>query len=380
MPSAALARSAHLSLKSLVLAVSVSGLLFANGILFSEAHAAQGTQTAQSAQTAQTAQNSAKTAGAKKASAKTAAKKATAKKTSAKKTSAKKTSRNVTRTSLRRRTGAAPSQATLAGLRKTEDPLALGSSVAYVIDQDTGEELVVKNADIPLPIASVTKLMTALVIAESDLPLDGKVRITREDYVRSNATSKLRNGMTMTREALLKAALVSSDNRAAHALARTYPGGKKAFVRAMKEKAEALGMTSSFFADPTGLDNRNHSSARDLGKLVSAVYEYQTIRTASTLPSARVRAGRQVLDFRTTNRLIGDPSWKIGIQKTGFTTAAGRCMVVQSEVGERRLVMVVLDSPDNSQRALDMRTMRTFVEAEESFKRDFSDAVPYELF
>lgn len=380
MPSAALARSAHLSLKSLVLAVSVSGLLFANGILFSEAHAAQGTQTAQSAQTAQTAQNSAKTAGAKKASAKTAAKKATAKKTSAKKTSAKKTSRNVKRTSLRRRTGAAPSQATLAGLRKTEDPLALGSSVAYVIDQDTGEELVVKNADIPLPIASVTKLMTALVIAESDLPLDGKVRITREDYVRSNATSKLRNGMTMTREALLKAALVSSDNRAAHALARTYPGGKKAFVRAMNEKAEALGMTSSFFADPTGLDNRNHSSARDLGKLVSAVYEYQTIRTASTLPSARVRAGRQVLDFRTTNRLIGDPSWKIGIQKTGFTTAAGRCMVVQSEVGERRLVMVVLDSPDNSQRALDMRTMRTFVEAEESFKRDFSDAVPYELF
>lgn len=380
MPSAALARSAHLSLKSLVLAVSVSGLLFANGILFSEAHAAQGTQTAQSAQTAQTAQNSAKTAGAKKASAKTAAKKATAKKTSAKKTSAKKTSRNVKRTSLRRRTGAAPSQATLAGLRKTEDPLALGSSVAYVIDQDTGEELVVKNADIPLPIASVTKLMTALVIAESDLPLDGKVRITREDYVRSNATSKLRNGMTMTREALLKAALVSSDNRAAHALARTYPGGKKAFVRAMNEKAEALGMTSSFFADPTGLDNRNHSSARDLGKLVSAVYEYQTVRTASTLPSARVRAGRQVLDFRTTNRLIGDPSWKIGIQKTGFTTAAGRCMVVQSEVGERRLVMVVLDSPDNSQRALDMRTMRTFVEAEESFKRDFSDAVPYELF
>lgn len=374
MPSAALARSASLSLKSLVLAASVSGLLFANGFLFSEAHAAQSTQTTQ------TAQNSTKTAGAKKASAKTAAKKATAKKTSAKKTSAKKTKRNVKRTSLRRRTGAAPSQATLAGLRKTEDPLALGSSVAYVIDQDTGEELVVKNADIPLPIASVTKLMTALVIAESDLPLDGKVRITREDYVRSNATSKLRNGMTMTREALLKAALVSSDNRAAHALTRTYPGGKKAFVRAMNEKAEALGMTSSFFADPTGLDNRNHSSARDLGKLVSAVYEYQTIRTASTLPSARVRAGRQVLDFRTTNRLIGDPSWKIGIQKTGFTTAAGRCMVVQSEVGERRLVMVVLDSPDNSQRALDMRTMRTFVEAEESFKRDFSDAVPYELF
>lgn len=367
MPSAVFFRPASFSLKSLVLAASVSGLLFANSLHVPEAHAAQ---------TPQTTQTATKTASAKK----TSTKKAAAKKTSAKKTSAKKTKRSAKRTSLRRRTGAAPSQAMLAGLRKTEDPLALGSSVAYVIDQDTGEELVVKNADIPLPIASVTKLMTALVIAESDLPLDGKVRITREDYVRSNATSKLRNGMTMTREALLKAALVSSDNRAAHALARTYPGGKKAFVRAMNEKAEALGMTSSFFADPTGLDNRNHSSARDLGKLVSAVYEYQTIRTASTLPSARVRAGRQVLDFRTTNRLIGDPSWKIGIQKTGFTTAAGRCMVVQSEVGERRLVMVVLDSPDNTQRALDMRTMRTFVEAEEAFNRDFSNAVPYELF
>ena len=267
MPSAVFFRPASFSLKSLVLAASVSGLLFANGLHVPEAHAAQ---------TPQTTQTATKAASAKK----TSTKKAAAKKTSAKKTSAKKTKRSAKRTSLRRRTGAAPSQAMLAGLRKTEDPLALGSSVAYVIDQDTGEELVVKNADIPLPIASVTKLMTALVIAESDLPLDGKVRITREDYVRSNATSKLRNGMTMTREALLKAALVSSDNRAAHALARTYPGGKKAFVRAMNEKAEALGMTSSFFADPTGLDNRNHSSARDLGKLVSAVYEYQTIRTA----------------------------------------------------------------------------------------------------
>ena len=215
MPSAVFFRPASFSLKSLVLAASVSGLLFANGLHVPEAHAAQ---------TPQTTQTATKTASAKK----TSTKKAAAKKTSAKKTSAKKTKRSAKRTSLRRRTGAAPSQAMLAGLRKTEDPLALGSSVAYVIDQDTGEELVVKNADIPLPIASVTKLMTALVIAESDLPLDGKVRITREDYVRSNATSKLRNGMSMTREALLKAALVSSDNRAAHALARTYPGGKKA--------------------------------------------------------------------------------------------------------------------------------------------------------
>lgn len=292
---------------------------------------------------------------------------------------AAKASKKSRRTSTRR-TGASPSQATLAGLRSTEDPLDLGSSVAYVLDQDTGEELVVKNADVPLPIASVTKLMTALVIAESDLSLKEKVRITREDYVRSNAVSKLKSGMTMTREALLKAALISSDNRAAHALARTYPGGKRAFVRLMNEKAAELGMRDSFFADPTGLDNRNHSTARDLGRLVSAVSVHNSIRTASTAPAARVRAGRYVLNFRTTNRLIGDPSWKIGVQKTGFTTAAGRCMVVQSDVGERRLVMVLLDSPNNARRADDMRTMRAFVEAEENFNRSFERAVPYELF
>ena len=329
-----------------------------------------------------------KTTSVKKQSAeKTTAPKKTIVKATAKKASAKKVQKasarkaGVRRTSLKkRRTGASPSQATLAGLRKTEDPLLLGSSVAYAVDQDTGEELVVKNADVPLPIASVTKLMTALVVAESDLPLDEKIRITRDDYVRSNAYSKLTKGMVMTREAVLKAALMSSDNRAAHALARTYPGGIKLFIRKMNEKAAELGMTDSYFADPTGLDNRNHSTARDLGKLVAAVYEYQAIRSASTAPTAQLRAGRRTLNLKTTNRLIGDPSWRIGIQKTGFTTAAGRCMVVQSEVGDRRLVMVVLDSPNNAQRANDMRTMRAYVEIEKTFEKDFSGTRPYEIF
>lgn len=308
-----------------------------------------------------------------RASVRTAKSKASAKRASAKRTSLKK-SRVV------RRRQAAPSQATLAGLRKTEDPLRLGSSVAFAVDQDTGEELVVKNADVPLPIASVTKLMTAYVLAESDLPLDEKIRITRDDYVRSSAVSKLRSGMVMTREAVLKAALMSSDNRAAHALARTYPGGIRKFIGLMNEKAAELGMKDSFFADPTGLDNRNHATARDLSKLVAAVYEYQAIRSASTAPAATLRAGKRSVSLRTTNRLIGDPSWRIGIQKTGFTTAAGRCMVVQSEVGERRLVMVVLDSPDNNQRAADMRTMRAYVEAEPAFAEDFAEVLPYRLF
>ena len=207
--------------------------------------------TAPSAKT--TASSTAKkTAAGKGKAVKTTAKRTT-KKASAKRTSIKKSAKKTKKARrAKRRTGSSPSQATLAGLRKTADPLLLGSSVAYAVDQDTGEELVVKNADVPLPIASVTKLMTALVIAESDLPLDEKVRITREDYVRSNAYSKLTNGMVMTREALLKAALMSSDNRAAHALARSYPGGKKQFIARMNETAAELGMTDSFFADPTG--------------------------------------------------------------------------------------------------------------------------------
>lgn len=330
-------------------------------------------------------------ATAKKTSAqKTTAKKAVASKTaksSAKKAAAKstaKTTAKATRTKARGRktlrTGWRPSDATQAGLRETDYPLSLSSSVAYVLDQDTGEELVLKNADVALPIASVTKLMTALVIAESGLPLDEKIKISREDYVRSNASSKLKSGMVLTRTAVLQAALMSSDNRAAHALARTFPGGKKAFVREMNVKAAELGMTDSVFADPTGLDNRNHSTARDLGKLVNAVYAYSEIREASTAPVAKLKAGKRWLSMQTTNRLIGDPSWRIGIQKTGFTTAAGRCMVVQSEVGERRLVMVVLDSPDNGRRAEDMKTMRAFVETEPRFNQNFPSVRPYELF
>ena len=184
-----------------------------------------------------------------------------------------------------------PSVAMLAGLRDTPDPLELSSSVAYMADQDSGEVFFEKNADVRLPIASVTKLMTALVIVESELPMKAKLRVTRADYVKSRAESKLRNGMVLTREATLQAALMSSDNRAAHMLARTYPGGVKAFVKAMNEKAAELGMTSSRFTDPTGLSNENISTARDLGLLAAAAHGYAVIRKASTTPTALLNAG-----------------------------------------------------------------------------------------
>ena len=316
----------------------------------------------------------------------TAVKKSAAKKTSTSLKAASAKSRQVktgraVKTSLKRRTAyVRPSEAMKAGLRQTVDPLRLGSSVALAVDVDNGEMLYGKNADVALPIASITKLMTALVIAESDVKLEQKIKITRDDYVRSHASSKLRSGMTMTRKAVLQAALMSSDNRAAHALARTYPGGIKAFVKAMNEKAAALGMSNAFFADPTGLDNRNHATAADLAKLVAAAARHDVIGQLSTTAFAKLKAGGRLLSFHTTNRLIGDPSWSIDVQKTGFTSAAGRCMVVQTAVGERQLALVVLDSPNNNQRAQDMRTMRAYVASETSFERRFGDAVPYALF
>ena len=262
-------------------------------------------------------------AGVKKTSVRKTVKKTTSvKRTNSRKTlgrakhAVKKSSKKPRRQARRRVT--APSQATLAGLRQTPDLLSLGSSVALAVDQDTGEELFSKNAGVELPIASVTKLMTALVIAESGLQ--------------------------------------------------------------MNETAEGLGMTDSVFADPSGLDNRNHSTARDLAKLVAEAHKHEVIRESSTLQFASVPAGRRQLKLVTTNRLIGNPDWNIGVQKTGFTTAAGRCMVVQSEFADRRVVMVLLDSPNSAQRAADMQTMRTFVENEDHINEQFDSMHPYEVF
>ena len=272
-----------------------------------------------------------------------------------------------------------PSVATAAGLRETPDPLDLSSSVAYMVDQDSGEVFFDKNADVKLPIASVTKLMTALVIVESKLSMKQRLRVTRSDYVRCRARSKLKSGMTLTRADALRVALMSSDNRAAHMLARTYPGGVKAFVAAMNEKARQLGMNDSVFADSTGLSNKNQSTARDLAVLAGAAHEHEIIRRASTTPVALVNAGKVKLRFITTNRLIGDPRWTVGLQKTGFTTAAGRCMVVQSEFAGRRLLMVVLDSVSSGRRADDMLRMRRWLEEETQFQQTFAQVSPYEL-
>ena len=271
------------------------------------------------------------------------------------------------------------SVASKSGLRETPDPLELSSSVAYMVDQDTGEVYFEKNAYIQLPIASVTKLMTALVIAQSELPLKTKLKVTRADYVKSTADSKLRSGMVLTREDTLRAALMSSDNRAAHMLARTYPGGVKVFVEKMNETARELGMHDSHFTDPTGLSNENVSTAHDLAILAARVHEYPFLAKASTGAVALINTGASKLSLMTTNRLIGDPRWKVGLQKTGYTRAAGRCMVVQSEFAGHRVVMVVLDSETNGKRANDMLKMRRWLEDEVRFEDQFANVAPFAL-
>ena len=240
---------------------------------------------------------------------------------------------------------ARPSFGQLAGLRATDDALDLKSSVALVMDQDTNEVLLSKNSNAVLPIASITKLMTALVVTEANLPLDETLTISQEDVdTEKGSRSRLRVGTQLTREEMLHLALMSSENRAAHALGRAFPGGLSAFVKAMNARAALLGMSDTHYVEPTGLSSQNQSSAKDLATLVKAAHEHQLIRELSTSPEFRVAVGRREMQFRTTNSLVRSPIWEIGLQKTGYITEAGRCLVMQATLAGRQLIMVFLDS------------------------------------
>lgn len=255
-----------------------------------------------------------------------------------------------------------PSFGQLAGLRNTDDALDLKSSVALVMDQDTNEVLVSKNSQAVLPIASITKLMTALVVAEAHLPLDETLTVTQEDVdTEKGSRSRLRVGTQLTREEMLHLALMASENRAAHALGRHYPGGLTAFVEAMNAKAALLGMTDTHYVEPTGLSSKNQSSARDLATLVKAAHEHQIIRELSTSPEYSVAVGKREMQFRTTNALVRNPSWEIGLQKTGYIAEAGRCLVMQATLAGRQLIMVFLDSAGKYSRLGDAERVRRWV-------------------
>ncbi|MEY2824052.1 MAG: D-alanyl-D-alanine-endopeptidase [Pseudomonadota bacterium] len=252
----------------------------------------------------------------------------------------------------------------LAGLNLTPDPLALSSNVALVMDQTTNEILFEKNAAIPLPIASITKLMTSLVVVEAGQDLDELLTVTEEDVDREKFThSRLRVGAQLSRANMLHIALMSSENRAAAALGRNYPGGIRAFVAAMNTRARELGMDSSQFSDSTGLNSSNVSSARDLAKLVMAAYQHPLIRQYSTDSRYAVDPGGRTLEYRNSNGLIESTDWEIGLQKTGYISEAGRCLVMQVHVSGRPFVMIFLDSKSKQARLADASRIRKWLES-----------------
>ena len=257
-----------------------------------------------------------------------------------------------------------PSYGQLAGLHGQPDPLALKSSVALVIDQDTKEVLFSKNEQAVLPIASLTKLMTGLIISEAKLPMDELLTITQADVdTEKGSSSRLKVGTQLTRQEMLHLALMSSENRAASALGRTYPGGLQTFVGLMNAKAHQLGMHDTHYVEPTGLSSRNQSSAKDLAVLVAQAAEDPLLREFSTSPGHQVAVGRQTLQYNNTNRLVKSPAWDIMVQKTGYISEAGQCLVMQAKVAGRKVVMVFLDSAGKLTRIADAERVRRWVEA-----------------
>jgi len=289
----------------------------------------------------------------------------TKKKSGAKKPSRVKVSVNGKRRNLARATVAPkPSYGQLAGLHSAPDALALKSSAALVMDQDTHEVLFSKNDSAVLPIASLTKLMTGLLVSEAKLPMDEMITIAQDDVdTEKGSRSRLKVGTTLSRGELLHLAMMSSENRAAHALGRTFPGGLANFVAAMNAKAASLGMKDTRYVEPTGLNSQNQSSAQDLARLVNTASADPLLRELTTSPGYQVEVGNRTLQYNTTNRLVKNPAWEIGLQKTGFINEAGQCLVMQAKIAGRKLILVFLDSAGKLSRIGDAERVRRWVES-----------------
>ena len=251
-----------------------------------------------------------------------------------------------------------------AGLNLTRDPLDLSSSVALVLDQTNSEVLFEKNAGVALPIASITKLMTGLIVVEAQQDMDEMLTVTDDDVDREKfTTSRLRVGSRLSRREMLHISLMSSENRAAAALGRNYPGGIQGFVAAMNAKARELGMNDTRYVDSSGLSSRNVASARDLAKLVMAAHQQPLLREFSTDPGSAVATNGRTMQYRNTNYLVTLPDWDIGLQKTGFINEAGRCLVMQTIIQGRAVIMVFLDAKGKQSRTADAGRMRRWLEA-----------------
>ena len=239
----------------------------------------------------------------------------------------------------------------------------LRSAAVMVQDAATGEVVINKNSEAVVPIASITKLMTAMIILDRGLDLEQRIVVSREDVDTHKGTrSRLMPGTTLTRDELLLIALMASENRAAAALARTYPGGVPAFVKAMNEKAAELGMSDSQFVEPTGLSPNNLSTPRDLVKLVRAAHSYPLIREYSTRDKATVKAFNRPLRFVNTNGLVRNSHWEIELSKTGYISEAGRCLVMHVRLASKDLIVVLLDSWGKQSRIADANRIRKWLE------------------
>ena len=239
----------------------------------------------------------------------------------------------------------------------------LRSAAVMVQDAATGEVVINKNSEAVVPIASITKLMTAMIILDRGLDLEQRIVVSREDVDTHKGTrSRLMPGTTLTRDELLLLALMASENRAAAALARTYPGGVQAFVKAMNEKAAELGMSDSQFIEPTGLSPSNVSSPRDLVKLVRAAHGYPLIREYSTRDKAIIKAFNRPLRFVNTNGLVRNSHWDIELSKTGYISEAGRCLVMHVRLASKDLIVVLLDSWGKQSRIADANRIRKWLE------------------
>ena len=249
------------------------------------------------------------------------------------------------------------------GLNQTYDPVGLGASVALVVDQNSWTTLYEKNVQTALPIASITKLMTAMVVLDAGLDMNEYITITDEDAAHYRS-SRLTVGTTLTRRDVMLLALMSSENRAAYALGRTYPGGMAAFIQAMNAKAAMLNMYSAQFVDPSGLSSANQASAMDLAKMVNAATQYKAIRELSTNDSAYIyTADGNYKKYVNSNRLITrNMGWDIGLQKTGTLRAAGKCLVLQTRINGTPKIMVFLDSRSADSRVADAVKLKDWVE------------------
>jgi serine-type D-Ala-D-Ala endopeptidase (penicillin-binding protein 7) len=241
--------------------------------------------------------------------------------------------------------------------------LVVRSASVLVEDQQTGQPLFQKQAAAVVPIASITKLMTAMVVLDAQIDLQETITIEPADVdTLRHSGSRLPVGTCLTREEAMLLALMASENRAAHALGRTYPGGLGTFAAAMNAKAASLGLTDTHFEEPTGLSSGNVSSAHDLARMVDAAYGYPLVREFTTRPEAVIRSGRRTVGFRNINRLIGNQRWQIGLSKTGFINEAGSCLVMQAQVAERAVLIVLLDAQGKLTRFADANRIKQWLE------------------